>query len=209
MIEIIGAPQSVYVRTVRMALEEKGVSYVLTSAAPHSSDVCAINPFGKIPAMRHGTFELFESKAIATYVDLTFAGPRLVPEDAKLAARTEQWISAINTSIFPRIVGYMQANAFAGDGGPDQTKIHEMLPGVRATIEIVGRAVEPGGHLVDDDFTLADVFLMPILAYLRMFPDSAGIMRSIPALGMYFDRHARRLSFVATTPPPLSALNRA
>src|SRR5436189_242569 len=35
-LEIIGAPQSTYVRTTRMALEEKGVPYTLTGARPHS-----------------------------------------------------------------------------------------------------------------------------------------------------------------------------
>ena len=60
-IELIGAPQSVFVRAIRMAFEEKGVAYSLTSAAPHSALVNAIHPFGRIPVMRHGDFVLFES----------------------------------------------------------------------------------------------------------------------------------------------------
>jgi len=35
MLEIIGAPQSSFVRTVRIACEEKGVAYRLTPAMPH------------------------------------------------------------------------------------------------------------------------------------------------------------------------------
>jgi glutathione S-transferase len=34
---------------------------------------------GLIPVMRHGDFALFESKAIATYIDMTFSGPKLIP----------------------------------------------------------------------------------------------------------------------------------
>jgi glutathione S-transferase len=62
--------------------------------------VNAIHPLGKIPAMRHGNFQLFESKAIATYVDRTFTGPKLFPDDAKLCAQIEQWVSVANTGIF-------------------------------------------------------------------------------------------------------------
>lgn len=92
VIEIIGAPQSIFVRTTRMAFQEKGVGYCLTAAGPHTPQVDALHPFGKIPVMRQGDFTLFESKAIATYVDLAFEGPALVPREPKRAALVEQWI---------------------------------------------------------------------------------------------------------------------
>jgi glutathione S-transferase len=68
-IQIIGVPQSNYVWVVRMACEEKGVPYDLVPARPHSPEVDAIHPLGKIPAMRHGDIALCESKAIASYID--------------------------------------------------------------------------------------------------------------------------------------------
>ena len=68
-LEIIGLPQSNYVRVVRMVCEEKGVPYYLKPERPHSPDVDAVHPFGKIPVMRHGDVTLCESKAIATYID--------------------------------------------------------------------------------------------------------------------------------------------
>lgn len=86
-IEIYGAPQSTYVRIAWMTCEEKNAPYVIRPAAPHSAVVLAIHPFGRIPVMRHGDVELFESKAIATYIDRTFEGPMLIPADAYGAAR--------------------------------------------------------------------------------------------------------------------------
>lgn len=205
VVEIIGAPQSVYVRATRLALEEKGVRYALRPAMPHSEEILAINPYGKIPAMRHGDFELFESKAIATYIDRAFSGPRLVPEDARLAARTEQWISAINTSVFPALVGYMQANAFPkGPGGePDRAMVDGFLPTVRSNIRVLDKAVSPTGHLSGESFTLADMFLMPILTYLRAFPESREMMAEAHCLSAYFERHCARASYQNTVPPPL------
>jgi len=71
-VDILGVPQSIYVRTVRMACAEKGVAARLIPVAPHSPEVLAINPFGTIPALRHGAVALFESKAIASYLDAVF-----------------------------------------------------------------------------------------------------------------------------------------
>src|SRR3982750_4636205 len=53
-LEIIGAPQSNYVWAVRMVCEEKSVAYEHRPERPHTPDVDAIHPFGKIPVMRHG-----------------------------------------------------------------------------------------------------------------------------------------------------------
>ena len=49
------------------------------------------------PAMRHGDVALCETKAICTYIDLAFDGPPLIPRNPTDAARTEQWISLVNT----------------------------------------------------------------------------------------------------------------
>ena len=78
-LEIIGAPQSNFVRTARIACMEKGLPYTLAPARSHSPDVDAIHPFGKIPAMRHGDLSLYETKAICSYIDLAFGGPPLIP----------------------------------------------------------------------------------------------------------------------------------
>ena len=85
--EIIGSIRSTYTRVVCMVCEEKGIAYVLTERPLHAPEILAIHPFGKMPVLRHGDFELFESKAIATYpiaasrprtcFRLSLASPRL------------------------------------------------------------------------------------------------------------------------------------
>jgi len=79
-LEIIGVPQSNYVWAVRMVCAEKGVPYEHNPVRPHSPDVDAVHPFGKVPVMRHGDVTLCESKAIATYIDRVFDGPKVIPE---------------------------------------------------------------------------------------------------------------------------------
>lgn len=108
VIELIGVPQSNFVRTLRIALIEKGVPYRLVPARPHSPEVEAIHPFGKIPVMRHGDFVLCESKAIASYIDRRYEGVRLFPDEARSCSLIEQWVSLINTTIQPDIQPYLR-----------------------------------------------------------------------------------------------------
>ena len=181
MLELIGAAPSVFVRAARLACEEKGVPYALTVAAPHSPPVLAISPFGKIPVMRHEEFELFESSAIIEYVDAVFPGPRLFPTEPRAAARIRQWASAVVSNIFPALGGYLQANAFPkGAGGrPDPEVINALLPGVRTAIGSVDQAVA-SGYLAGNAFSVADMFLMPMLAYLEDLSRECRRVRPVP-----------------------------
>ncbi len=204
-VEIIGFPQSTYVRVARMACEEKGVSYDLTPAAPHSPEVLAIHPFGKIPAMRHGDFELFESKAIGSYLDRVFPGLRLIPEDPRIAAMTEQWISAVNTVVDRTMIRtYLFSYIFpkTADGQPDRPAIAEVMPAVREQVDILDKAVADTGYLAGDQFTLADINLMPILYYVRNLPEGGAAIGAAKNLSAYYERNAQRPSFKNTIPPP-------
>jgi hypothetical protein len=97
--EIIGSMRSTYTRTACMVCEEKAIEYVLTEKPLHAPEIFAIHPFGKMPVLRHGDVELFESKAIATYLDRSFPPPFVFPADPHLAALAEQWVSLVNTVI--------------------------------------------------------------------------------------------------------------
>ena len=55
-VKLYGFPQSTYVRTARLACEEKGVAYEIVPSQPDSSENLAVHPFGKVPAMSHGDF---------------------------------------------------------------------------------------------------------------------------------------------------------
>jgi glutathione S-transferase len=204
-VEIIGFAPSTYVRTARMVCEEKAIPYDLKPVPPHSPDVTAIHPFGKIPVMRHGDFELCESKAIATYLDLTFPGPRLIPIDPRHAALTEQWVSLVNTRIDTTMVRtYLFAYIFhkSADGQPDRKTIDSVLPALHDEIGLLDKAVAKSGYLAGDSFTYADINLMPILFYMQKYPEASAAIAAAKALASYYERNAARPSFQNTIPPP-------
>jgi glutathione S-transferase len=206
-VEIFGIAQSSYVRTVRMACEEKGVPYTLRSVVPRTPEARRMHPFGKIPAMRHGDITLFESKAISTYIDRAFAGPKLIPDDALIAATVEQWVSMCTSTILPAMSRYIQCYAFpkGPQGQPDR---EAALPALLQSLSVLGGAVAATGHLAGRAITLADLYPLPVLAYLRSFPEGAEALEREKNLSSYFESHSLRASFRNTIPPPLQDLER-
>ena len=78
-----------------------------------------------MPVLRHGDVELFESKAIATYLDKVFPAPFVLPSDPKLLALVEQWVSLVNTLIDHTIIRtYLFAYIAPGtpDGSPNRAR---------------------------------------------------------------------------------------
>jgi glutathione S-transferase len=211
-VEIFGVPQSTYTRAARMACEEKATPYELKTARPHTPEVKAIHPFGKIPVMRHGDFELCESKAIATYLDLVFPGPKLIPTDPRQAALAEQWISLVNTRMDSTLVRtYLFAYIFpkTTDGKPDHETIEAVTPAMKEEIGLLDRAVAKGGYLAGDSYSFADINVMPILAYLKNLPESGAAIAAAKSLSDYYDRLSTRPSFKNTIPPPPPAQQQA
>ncbi|HVY57374.1 MAG TPA: glutathione S-transferase family protein [Xanthobacteraceae bacterium] len=203
-LQVIGAPQSNFVWVTRIACAEKGVPYTLVPARPHTPEVDAIHPFGKIPAMRHGDVVLCESRAICSYIDRAFEGPPLMPADVRLAAQTEQWISLINTVIDPVLMRrYLAAYVFpqTPDGNPNRPVIDASLAEVERHLAVLEKAIA-AGYLVGDAFTLADADLLPILYYLRMTPEAGAIIAGSAAFQGYLSRHMARPSIRDTVPPP-------
>jgi glutathione S-transferase len=189
-----------------MVCEEKGVPYEIVPARPHTSEIVAIHPLGKMPAMRHGDVRLFESKAIASYIDAVFDGPKVIPHDTLKAAEVDQWVSLVNTSVDPCMIrSYFFANMFpnTADGKPDRAKIEGAVPELHRLVSILDQAVARTGFLVGSSFTLADINLLPILYYVQHFPEGQASVRSARHLFAYFGTHSLRPSFLATIPPPI------
>ena len=70
----------------RFALEEKGVSWDsehvdLMKGEQHDPEYVKLNPNHVVPTLVHDGTALIESSLIIQYVDETFDGPSLVPQD--------------------------------------------------------------------------------------------------------------------------------
>ena len=129
-LQIVGTAHSNFTWTTRILCVEKGVPYVHVQLRPHTPEVQRISPFGLIPVMRHGDVQVFEARAICTYIDRAFPGPSLIPSDPVKAALIEQWVSAVTTSVDRLLMRqYVLKHATPGtpDGKPDRAAIDAAL----------------------------------------------------------------------------------
>jgi glutathione S-transferase len=67
MYTVIGKPMTRAFRVI-WTLEELGQPYDLNTAAPHSPDIVAVNPSGKVPALVEDGEVITDSTAIITYL---------------------------------------------------------------------------------------------------------------------------------------------
>ena len=199
-LEIIGFPRSNFVRAVRMVAEEKGVAYELAAETPHSDAVKAINPTGKIPAMRHDGLEISESLAIAAYIDDAFDGPKLAPEDPKGAAKVNQWTAFVATEVDQLLMrNYVVEYAFHKDtdGNVVRTKIDKAIKRFPKMFGMIEASLADG-YLGGDRFTMADCFLAPILNAASNFPEGKAAIEASTAISAYMAKMNERPSFQAT-----------
>jgi len=203
-LELIGTPLSNYVRALRMLCEEKGVAYKLTPVRPHTPEVMAIHPAGQIPCMRHGDVTLFESQAIATYVDKTFPGPKFIPEDAIGAARVVQWVSYSNVKVDRWLMReFVVPSVFFDKAkGPDKARINAAVPEIEKCLAVLETGVAKTSYLAGSALTFADMNILPMLTILGQFPQGAEALARFPGLGSYIEKLAARPSFTNTAPPP-------
>ncbi|MDP1837330.1 MAG: glutathione S-transferase family protein [Reyranella sp.] len=175
-LKIHGMAQSTFTRTVRLACHEKGIDYELVTAMP--GEVGAVNPFGKIPVMVQDDFTLYESLAIVRYLDRTFAGPRLWPDEARQAAICDQWISAVCDSLVGSALHYLAAR-FGFFALPEEM-VTRHLERTRALVPIFDRQLGRSRYLAGDHMTAADLFLAPIFLYFPGLPELKSIAEAAP-----------------------------
>ena len=204
-----GAAYSVYVRIVRLTLEEKGVAYRLAEVDVFAPDGppdehMRRHPFGKIPVFEHDGFSLYETGAIARYIDEAFAGPSLVPADARSRARMNQIIGVLDAYAYPAMVWgvYVEAVAKPAEGvEPVAGLLERGLERSRTVLQALDGLMIDGGFPDGAALSLADLHAAPMFAYFAAAPAGAAMIADHPRLAAWCDRMAARQSMMATRPP--------
>ncbi|MEO1194376.1 MAG: glutathione S-transferase family protein [Pseudomonadota bacterium] len=166
-LRLFGWDQSTYTRSVLLALLEKGLTAELVTTNPFAEGAPTAEhldrqPFGKIPALEHGGFRLYETVAILRYLDEACPGPALQPADPQDRARMQQILSILDSYAYRALVWDLFVNS------REETLDEAALA---RGVEIGGKALTAiadlmkGPWLCGDQLTLADCHLAPILRY--------------------------------------------
>jgi glutathione S-transferase len=206
---LYGAPYSVYVRAVRLALEEKGVRYrlepidVFAEPGPPAA-LLERQPFGRIPAFEHDGFKLYEAGAIERYVDEAFPGPALQPSAPRERARVNQLISILDSYAYRTLVWdiYVERISNPRKGRlPDEARIQAALPKARLCLRAIGDLMNGGPCLAGAALTLADLHAAPMFAYFTLAPEADQLLADEPTIKAWWAGMTQRPAMRATAPP--------
>jgi glutathione S-transferase len=208
-VTVYGAPYSTYVRSVRLALEEKGVPYDLVEVDVLSPEGApkehyARQPFGKIPAFEHVGFPLYETTAINHYIDEVFDGPALMPSDPRARARANQVISLLDSHGYRACVWdvYVERVFVPSQGGEsNEETVAKGLKTAETCMMALEALMGDGPYLAGAEPSLADLHAYPIFRYFLMSPDGGEAFKRHPKLCAWWEAMSARPSVAATVSP--------
>ncbi len=197
-VKLLGLPPSSYMRTAMMVLENKGVPYSVETVDFRAPEFERHHPFSKVPVLRHGNVELFETLAIATYIDEAFDGPALQPENPANKAVMLQWISATNDYFYESFVRNCVTERFVKPMRglePDEALIAAEKPTMAKHLDILERVLVSNDYLAGSEVSLADFFLAPIMFYFAMTPEGKDLLPKHPAVQAWDERMAETKNY--------------
>jgi glutathione S-transferase len=206
---VYGPAYSTYARTVRLALEEKGVEYKLQEVdllqgEAQKPEHLSRQPFGKVPAFAHDGFALYEVAAIGRYIDEAFPGPKLQPADVKRRARMAQIVSIVDSYAYGCLIGkvvWQRAITPLLGGTTDEKIIADAMPQVEKSVAALEGLVDADGpFLCGPEISLADVHLAPVMAYFSQTPEGEKALAGAPRLARWWDKISQRPSVTKTQP---------
>src|SRR5258705_966944 len=184
---VFGFPRSTYVHIVRLVLTHKGVSYTFRDLEPEMGKPShlALHPFNRVPILQHDDFTLYETGAIATYVDETFKAPPLQPSNVRERARMNQWISSVSSYYYPYMIYHVthERLVFPQLGiASDEKVVAHALPKVQRALEVLEKALGHGAdYIVGSELTLADFFMLPSTYALGLTEEGKAMYPKYPS----------------------------
>jgi glutathione S-transferase len=173
-------------RIIRWMLEEVGQPYdtVLVEWANKSADFLAVNPMGKVPAIRHGDTVVTECGAICAYLADAFPQANLAPaHGSRDRGPYYRWLFFAAGPI-EQAVG---AKAMGWEAPPER----EMMLGygnMGRVLDTLEGAVKDRQFVAGDRFSAADLYLASHLGWGMQF----GSIEKRPAFEAYVALHTAR-----------------
>ncbi|MBV8972899.1 MAG: glutathione S-transferase family protein [Sphingomonadaceae bacterium] len=198
-------PGSPFARAVMAVMAEKGAPYRLAALKPgeHKQPAhLARHPFGRMPAIEHGDFGLYETQAILRYIDRTWPTPPLTPAEPKAAARMDQAMAVADWYLFPGVASVIGFQRVVGPAllglVPDEAACAAAMPAAHtvfaALADLLGDRPFFAGAV-----SLADFLLAAQINFLERAPEWAALTAERAALPRWLARMQARPSFAATT----------
>ncbi|MGR3793646.1 glutathione S-transferase family protein [Vannielia sp. SX4] len=197
---------SVYMRAARMALALKGAEWAEVEVNPFDeagrAGLMALNPFGRVPVLAHGSFTLYETAAITGYVDRAFDGPPLMPEGARGAARATQVIGIVDAYAYVPLVRQVFSHVVFRPVEGHQGSAEVVAEGLRVAPRPLAalEAIAAEGMVLTGPLSRADCHLVPMIDAFTRAEAGAEMLGRFPALSDWWARMREHPVVTASDP---------
>ncbi|WP_421993784.1 glutathione S-transferase family protein [Roseococcus sp.] len=211
VIRILGRANSTNVWKPLWVLEELGLPYERSDAGMEhgvvdSPDYRALNPNGRVPSLRHGDVELWESNSICRYLCLLAGGDAkgLYPTEPGKRASVDRWMDWQLSTLSPAERDLFWGMVRTPDDKRDMTAVRNAVTNSAKCWAILEQRLRDGRRYIDGDtLTLADIILGCFAR--RWFGPEVRVpgMPEFPALQTWFERLGERPGFQKFVAPKL------
>jgi glutathione S-transferase len=171
---VFGHAISVTTRQVLMALAEKGQTAEVVSIDVFKNEQkqpahLQRQPFGHIPVLQEGDFNLYETPAILRYIERKWPTPSLTPASLQDAALMDQWLCIEQAYLQPamqKVVAREGAKHF-GKRDPGAEIVEEGRRELAHILDVMDGHLSDREYLGGDRFTLADVVWLAYVPYMQ------------------------------------------
>jgi predicted DNA-binding transcriptional regulator YafY/glutathione S-transferase len=175
---------------VHWMLEEIGVPYTIEikefGATMKEPAYLAINPMGKVPALRHGDTVVTESAAICAYLADAFPEAGLAPERSARGSYY-RWLFFGAGCLEPALINH----SVGWDPATPEMQARFGYGSYAKVLDTLAQAVAGRRYIAGDAFTAADILIGSAIRWSTMF----GLMEQRPEFEAYWnglkDRPAR------------------
>jgi glutathione S-transferase len=133
-------------------------------------DYLAINPMGKVPALRDGDLLLWESNAICQYLAERAGNASFLPADPKARADIGRWLFWEAGTWSPVIDVFTHENVrkpMLGIGAPDPAPLAEAEERFRPLAQLLDDRLSGRAFLLGEQVTLADFIVGGAATYVE------------------------------------------
>jgi len=204
-----GPAFSTHVSAARLAFAEKGVEHQFEDYDPLSDRLrppleLARLAIDRTATLHHAGVALYDGATIGRYIDEAFAGVALQPRDPRERAGMNQVLALIDAQIRATLVGRIGLHRVLlpmFGGAADEAAVAAALPLASRCIAALEALLVEGQFVVGRAPSLADLHLLPVMAYFTAAPEAAGLLAGAPRLAGWWDRMRQRPSAARGLPP--------
>jgi glutathione S-transferase len=201
MFKLHGHPISAFTRRVRIAFAEKGVDYDfavvdLSTGQHRAAGYLAVNPYGRVPALDHDGFVLYESTAILRYLEALHPATPLYPADPRGIGLVEMHTKLCDLELANPGVVIAVNMLFVPEPQRDQPAMAKARDCINRHLGNVDKQLTGREYLVGDRFGAVDVCYAPFLELLPVLGFDVP-----PAVAAWAARLTERPSVLKTRAP--------